>query len=196
MVVLQRLYALRGIRNPALRVLLMSDALILIAVAMVTPIYAVFVSNVGGDILDAGLTAAGLAFGSAAAALVAGKYADSLRDKKSLLILSHAVVGLGFLLFTTVNNVWYLAGIQVAIGLVRALADPAFDALYSTHLDRNQEAAEWGTWEALAYAAGGVGAIMGGIIVHFSSFDALFVVMAALCFISSLYVMRIPKRVL
>jgi DHA1 family tetracycline resistance protein-like MFS transporter len=162
MVVLQRLYALRGIRNPALRVLLMSDALILIAVAMVTPIYAVFVSNVGGDILDAGLTAAGL----------------------------------GFLLFTTVNNVWYLAGIQVAIGLVRALADPAFDALYSTHLDRNQEAAEWGTWEALAYAAGGVGAIMGGIIVHFSSFDALFVVMAALCFISSLYVMRIPKRVL
>jgi MFS family permease len=196
MIALQRYYALRGVKNPALRVLLISDALVLIAAAMITPIYAVFVSNVGGDILDAGLTAAGLAFGSAFAALVAGKYADGLREKKSMLVLSHAVVGVGFLLFTTVHNVWYLAGIQVIIGLVRALADPAFDALYSTHLDRNQEAAEWGTWEAMAYSAGGVGAILGGVIVHYASFRALFVAMAVLCFVSAAYVMRVPRRVL
>ncbi|HEV7453768.1 MAG TPA: MFS transporter [Candidatus Saccharimonadales bacterium] len=196
MVVLQRYYALRGIRNPALRVLLISDALVLISVAMITPIYAVFVARVGGDILDAGLTAAGLAFGSAFAALIAGKYADRLREKKSLLVLSHAVVGLSFLLFITVHSVWYLAAIQVVIGLVRAFADPAFDALYSSHLDKHQEASEWGTWEAMAYSAGGVGAILGGVIVHYGSFSALFVVMAVLCFASAAYVLRVPKRVL
>ena len=193
---MQRYYALRGVKNPALRVLLISDALVLISAAMITPIYAAFVDSVGGDILDAGLTAAGLAFGSAFAALVAGKYADGLREKKSLLVLSHAVVGAGFLLFITVHNVWYLAAIQVVIGLVRALADPAFDALYSKHLDRNEEAAEWGTWEAIAYAAGGVGAILGGLIVHFSSFKALFITMGVLCLLSALYINRIPRRVL
>ncbi|HSX16874.1 MAG TPA: MFS transporter [Patescibacteria group bacterium] len=196
MVLLQRYGAIRGLHNPALKVLLISDAMVLIAVAMLTPIYAAFVGGVGGDLLDAGLTASALAFGSAIAALFAGKYADGLRTKKSLLVFSHAVVGVGFLLFITVHSVWYLAAIQAAIGLVRALADPAFDALYSTHLDKSEEASEWGTWEAMAYSAGGVGAIVGGVIVHYGSFRTLFVAMAVLCFASSLYVMRVPKRVL
>jgi MFS family permease len=196
MLMLQRYSAARTLRNPALKALLISDALVLISVAMVTPIYAVYVSQVGGDLLDAGITAAALAFGSAITAFFAGKYTDSLRNKKFLLVLSHAVVGIGFLLFITINNIWYLAAVQALIGLVRALADPAFDALYSTHLDKKREATEWGHWEALAYAAGGIGAIMGGVIVHFYDFNTLFICMAVLCIASAIYIWRVPKTVL
>ena len=145
---LRRYQAFRFYKNPALKVLLVADALVLTAAAMLTPIYAVFVQEVGGDLLDAGITAAALAFGSALASLVAGKYADGLRNKRMLIIASYAVTGMGFLLFTVVDGVWFLAAVQVMIGLVRAFAEPAYDALYSVHLDKKKEAEEWGEWEA------------------------------------------------
>lgn len=191
---LKRYTSFRFYKNPALKALLITDGLVLTAQAMLVPIYAVFVQEVGGDILDAGITAAALALGSGVAALFSGRYADGLRDKKHLIVVCYAVTGLGFLLFTTINNVWYLAAVQAAIGLVRAFAEPAFDALYSVNLDKNREAEGWGAWEAMAYFVAAGGALAGAAIVSFASFDALFVVMASLCVISSTYLLKIPKR--
>lgn len=175
---------------------MIADALVLSAAAMLTPIYAVFVQEVGGDLLDAGVTAAALAFGSAAAALIAGKYADHLRDKRMLIVASYAVTGLGFLLFTMVSSVWYLAAVQVMIGLVRAFAEPAYDALYSMHLDKKKEAEEWGAWEAMAYFVGGAGALLGAAVVSYTNFDMLFVLMASLCAVSAIYMLSVPKKTL
>jgi MFS family permease len=193
---LKRYAAFHFYKNPALKALLIGDALVLTAAAMLTPIYAVFVQKVGGDLLDAGITAAALAFGSAAASLVAGRYADSLRNKKQLIVLGYVITGLGFLLFTTIHAVWYLAAVQLCIGLVRALAEPAFDALYSVHLDKNREAEEWGAWEGMSYFVAGVGALLGAAIVSYSSFTVLFLIMAGLCGVSALYMWRLPHRVL
>jgi MFS family permease len=192
----KRLAGLRYIRNRALRALLFADGLVLVATAMLTPIYAVFVERVGGDILDAGITAAALAFGAGVASLLAGKHTDTLKNKKMIIVYGYFAVGLGFLLYTQVDNVWQLAGVQVLIGLVRALFDPAFDALYSTHLDRAKEAEEWGAWEAMAYFSAGIGAILGAALVAAFSFGVLFVAMAVLCFASALYVLRLPKQIL
>ena len=193
---LRRYQAFRFYKNPALKVLLVADALVLTAAAMLTPIYAVFVQEVGGDLLDAGITAAALAFGSALASLVAGKYADGLRNKRMLIIASYAVTGMGFLLFTVVDGVWFLAAVQVMIGLVRAFAEPAYDALYSIHLDKKKEAEEWGEWEAMAYFVGGAGALMGAAIVSYTSFDMLFILMASLCAASAIYMFRVPNKTL
>lgn len=193
---LKRFAALRYIKNRALRALLISDGLVLIATAMLTPIYATFVEEVGGDILDAGITAAALAFGAGFASLLAGKYTDALKDKKVMIVYGYLAIGVFFLLYTQVTTVWHLALVQLLMGLVRALFDPAFDALFSTHLDKNKEAEEWGAWEGMAYFSAGIGAIIGAGIVALFNFDALFVVMGALCFASSLYVLRLPRRVL
>ncbi len=175
---------------------MVADALVLTAAAMLTPIYAVFVQEVGGDLLDAGVTAAALAFGSAAACLIAGRYADGLRNKRVLIVASYAVTGMGFLLFTVVNGVWFLAAVQVMIGLVRAFAEPAYDALYSMHLDKQKEAEEWGAWEAMAYFVGGAGALAGAAVVSYTNFDTLFIIMASLCAVSAIYMLRVPKRMI
>src|SRR5688572_30397889 len=182
--------------NRALKVLLIGDALVLTSIAMLTPIYAVFVSEVGGDLLDAGITAAALAFGSAIASFLSGRITDRTRNKRIFVIMGYAVTGLGFLLFTTVNSVLYLAAIQVVVGLVQAFAQPAYDALYSLHLSKGKEAEGWGTWEAVSYFAAGVGALAGAAIVSATSFSTLFMIMAVLCGISAIYVTRVPQRTL
>lgn len=193
---LRRYAAFRFYKNPALKVLLIADALVLTAAAMLTPIYAVFVQEVGGDLLDAGLTASALAFGSAIASLAAGRVADSLKNKKIFIIIGYAVTGAGFLLFTTIDSVWYLAAVQMMIGLARAFAEPAYDALYSTHLDKHKEAEDWGAWEAMSYAAAGLGALVGAAVVSATSFSTLFVIMAGLCAFSAVYIFRVPQRTL
>lgn len=180
-------------KNPALKTLLVADALLLTAEAMLVPIYAVFVVEVGGDILDAGITAAALAFGAGVASLVGGKYADGLRDKKQLIVACYALTALGFLLFTTVNSVWYLAAVQAGLGLVRAFAEPAFDALYSVNLDKNKEAQGWAAWESMTYFVTAVGSVVGAAIVSTFSFDTLFIIMAILAAVSAVYLFGVPK---
>ncbi len=190
---LKRFLAFGFYRNPALKALLITDALMLTAEAMLVPIYAVFVQQVGGDILDAGITAAALAFGAGVACLAAGKYADGLRDKKQLIAACYAITGLGFLAFTLVGNVWQLAAIQVVIGLVRAFSEPVFDAFYSANLDKSKEAEGWAGWEATAYFVTAGGSLIGAAVVAVTSFDTMFIFMAVLCFLSSLYLFRVPS---
>ena len=193
---MRRYTSFRFYKNPAIKALLIGDSLVLTSIAMLTPIYAVFVSEAGGDLLDVGITAAALAFGSALAALLAGRVADKTRNKRRFVIIGYVITGLGFLLFTTVHSIWYLAAIQVVVGLVQAFAQPAYDALYSMHLDKGQEAEGWGAWEAVAYFAAGVGALGGAAIVSATNFSTLFVMMAALCLVSAIYVSRIPQKTL
>ena len=191
---LKRFASFHFYKNRALRVLLIADGLVLMSAAMLAPIYAAFVAHVGGDLLDAGVTAAALAFGSGIASLFAGRMADKARNKKLFIIIGYAVTGTGFLLFTTTHSLWYLATIQVFIGLAQAFAQPAYDALYSVHLDKHKEAEGWGAWEATSYFTAGIGALVGGLVVSLASFSTLFVLMAGLCACSAIYMTRVPQK--
>lgn len=137
-----------------------------------------------------------LAFGAGIASLIAGRYTDSLKNKKQIIVYGYLVIGVGFLLYTSVANIWYLAIVQLLIGLVRPLYEPAFDALYSLHLDKDKAGEEWGAWEAMSYFTAAAGAALGGAIVALFNFGTLFVVMSALCMVSAFYVLRLPKKIL
>jgi MFS family permease len=163
---------------------------------MLAPIYALFVDKVGGDILAAGITAAALAFGSGVACLVAGRSIDRMKNKRYLLVGSGIVMAAGFLAYGYAGSVWQLAAIQVVMGVVQAVHATAYDALYTRHLDKNHEGEEWGAWEALYYFATAGGALAGGYLVSRYSFEVLFLDMAFLTFISALYLLTLPKRLL
>ncbi len=182
--------------NRSLRALLLSDALLLTAVAMLAPIYALYVAKVGGDILAAGITAAALAFGSGVASLATGRVIDRMRNKRILLVGSCTVMSACFLLYAVAGSVWYLAAIQVVMGIMQAMHATAFDALYTTHLDQDRVGEEWGAWEALNYFTAAGGALIGSLIVAKLGFETMFVIMAALTFASGIYILHLPKRAL
>lgn len=193
---LRRYVSLRYLKNKALRALLIGDAMSLVAAAMFTPIYAIYISEIGGDIFEAGITASALAFGAGIASIIGGRYTDRVKDKRLILVGGYAIVGVGFLLYTQVSSVAHLAIVQLLMGLVQPIYQTAFDALYSIHLDPHEEAQEWGAWEATAYFAAGIGAIAGSAFVAYFSFTGLFVLMSALSFASAIYVARLPRKLL
>lgn len=183
--------------NKALKILLAADSINLLAAAMLGPIYAVFVEEVGGDILIAGFSFAMFAFVMGSVILLVSKVEDRLlREKKLWLIAGYFVIAAGFSSYLFVQTVFHLFFVQVLLGLGRAILAPAFDGLYSKHLSKGRFASGWGFWEAAnQYSAAG-GAIIGATIVSLFGFQVLFIVMAFLSFLSGVVIFLSPRKIL
>ena len=88
--------------------------------------------------------------------------------------------------------------VQIIFGIGEAIGTPAFDGLYSRHLDKGKYVSEWGLWESLDYIVAGVAAVIGGFLAKIYGFKFLFIVMLILSFIGliiSLFLMREIKPV-
>lgn len=130
--------------NKALRVLLIADGIVSLAGAMLGPIYAFFVEEVGGDIFDAGITSAVYFLTAGITSLMAGKYADRIKENELIIVFGYAVMGIGFLLYLAVNSIWFLFVVMVVTGFATSIYAPAFDAIYSKHCSKNKAGLQWG----------------------------------------------------
>ena len=182
--------------NRALRILLSTNALILMAAAMLGPIYALFVEKVGGDLMDASIAGGIFALMAGLTSLISGKYSDQIKENELIVVIGCLIIGTGFSLYFWVDSVIFLFIVQAIIGLGEAIYSPAFDALYSKHLDGHKSGSQWGAWESMNYFTTAVGAIVGGSIVTYFGFQALFIIMALLSFISAIYIFFLKRKVL
>ncbi len=182
--------------NKALRVMLLTNGLVLIAVAMLGPIYALFVEEIGGSLLDASLTGGVFALAAGITTLIAGRYADNLKRPELIIVGGYILLGIGFFLYNFVTNIWWLFAVQALIGFAEASYSPAFDAVFSRHLTKKKEGREWGAWESMHYFTAAGGAAIGGLIAYSFGFQAVFILMALLCFASASYIWTLPRKTL
>ena len=87
-------------------------------------------------------------------------------------------------------------GVQILTGFAEAFYSPAFDALYSKHITKKKAGREWGAWESINYFSIAIGAAIGGLIASNFGFNAIFIIMSALCFISATYIFHLHRNVL
>lgn len=186
----------KGTGNTALRILLITNGLVVFSAAMLGPIYALFVRDIGGDILDTGLAASVFTATAGIVVFLSGKFSDRIRENELIVAVGYVIMGTGFLLYTQVDSVAQLLLVQVFIGLGEALYSPSFDALYSKHLDPKRSGAQWGTWESMNYFSVAFGALAGSTVASLFGFQTLFVVMACSAYVSALYIYFLPRRVL
>jgi len=182
--------------NRALRVLLATNALILVAAAMLGPIYALFVEEIGGDLLDASLTGGTFALAAGVATIISGRFSDRIERNELIVVVGYCLMGTGFLLYTAVDSIWFLLLVQSLIGFGEAIYAPAFDSLYTKHIAAHKVGRGWGAWEATNYFSAAAGALIGGLIATSFGFPALFIIMALLCFASATYIYLLPREVL
>ena len=182
--------------NKALRILLITNALVLVAGAMLGPIYALFVERIGGNLFDASIAGGIFAFAAGITTYLSGKYADKIKRDERIVAFGYMVMATGFFLYLFVDSIAFLFIVQAIIGFGEAIYSPAFDALYSMHITKQKAGREWGAWESMNYFTLGVGAVVGGFIVSNFGFNSIFIFMGLLCLVSSTYIFRLPKRVL
>lgn len=183
-------------KNLALRILLMTDGLVVFSAAMLGPIYALFVRDIGGDILDTGLAAGVFTATAGVVVFLSGRFSDRVKEPEMVVASGYAIMASGFLSYLLVDSVGMLLLVQVMIGFGQALCSPSFDALYSKHVDPGRSGTQWGAWESMNYFAAAFGALAGSAVASLFGFPVLFTLMGCLAFTSALYIFALPRRVL
>jgi sugar phosphate permease len=182
--------------NIALRILLVTDSLVVFSAAMLGPIYALFVRDIGGDILDTGLAAGVFTATAGIVVFLSGRFSDQIKENELVVASGYAIMGIGFFSYGIVHSVTELLFVQVLIGFGQALCSPSFDALYSKHVEPGKSGTQWGAWESMNYFAAAFGALAGSGVASLFGFPALFTTMGCLAFTSATYIYFLPRRVL
>ena len=182
--------------NRALRILLWTNALILMAGAMFGPIYAIFVEKIGGDLMDASFAWSAFALAAGITTFISGHFSDKMKENELLVVAGYVIMGIGFAGYMLVDSIIMLLIVEAVLGVGEAVYSPPFDAVYSKHLDGHRSGSHWGAWESMYYFVMTAGAIAGGYVANHFGFNMLFTIMALLCFSSALYIYKLPRRVL
>ena len=93
------------------------------------PFYAVYVEDIGGDILIAGEAFAIFSISSGILIYFISKWGDHVKHTEKLLVFSRALTALGFLGYVFVSDIRGLFIVQIILGAAVAIGIPAI-ALY------------------------------------------------------------------
>lgn len=183
-------------KDKAIPIIISTDSIVMLATTMLGPIYALFVDEIGGTLLDASLAGAIFALAAGITSIVSGKITDRIKEKEFIVIIGYLIIAAGFFLMTQVRTMSFLFTIQVLIGLGTALYMPAYDTLFAQHTNKKRAGRQWGAWESTYYFTAAIGATVGGLVVTQFGFQTMFVIMGILCVGSALYIYFLPRKVL
>ncbi|HUW21255.1 MAG TPA: MFS transporter [Candidatus Bathyarchaeia archaeon] len=182
--------------NKALKIMLVAGAFSKIAAMMFSPIYAIFIEDIGGGILEAGYAVALYAFATGILMYFFGKKEDLMKEPEIAMVIGYILTGLAYIGYIFVSSFVHLLSIQLILAVASAIGSPAYDGLYSNHLSKGKAASGWGSWEMMASFITGLGALMGGFLVTLNSFDLMFFVMGCFMFIAASVIYFQPRDLL
>ena len=154
------------------------------------PLFAVFTGKVGGSVLDISWAWAIYLLVTGFLEIYIGKISDKIGHAK-LMVWGYglnAVFTFGYLF---VHNTTGLFIVQAGLGVALALADPTWDALYAKYEDRSKPGRIWGLEHGTEEIITGVSIFIGGVIVSYFSFTALFIIMGTIQTIGTIYQAKI-----
>ncbi len=186
----------KDLMNGALKYLLFISGIFMFAFAMFSPIYAIFVEQVGGGIEVAANSWA--IFGAVAGLLtfLFSHYENEMHETELAIAWSQFVVGLGYVLLCFTDNVTVLYIDMIILGVGEALYWPAFHSVFAKHTDGKKSTSQWGIYDGLAYFVPAVGSVIGGWLVASYGFEIIFAIMAAMSFFCGIFIILLPRKAL
>jgi MFS family permease len=157
--------------------LLAADAWATLSLGMLGPIYAIFVEDIGGDILDASWAYFSFTFTSGVLIYAISRWEDHSKHKEKLVVAGYFLTAVGALGYSFVDDQMTLVLVQIILGVATAILSPAFDALYSHYVLKERETSNWGAWEGMGYVVTAAAALIGGYIASQYGFPVLFLTM-------------------
>lgn len=161
------------------KILLLIVFISFFAEGLLLPIYALFVKEIGGDVLIASSSWAFYSIILGLLIFVFGKLEDKFLNKSQMIFLGTLIGSIASFSFLLVSKPIHLFVVQAFLGIASAMVAPAWDALFSLNLTKGKEASEWSFEEGGGQIILGISAFIGGIIVSIYGFNALFILMGS-----------------
>jgi len=160
--------------HPVAKVLLLTAFLANFAEGLYTPVYAAYVEEVGGGLVDAGLSWSVNLIVFGLLALLLSRVQDRSRGKVWYLVAGYLLSALSSALFALASTPWMLYVVQFIRGLSWAMISPVWDSFFTLYVDKKRATVEWGYYEGGWSIAMGLGSAAGGILLAFAPFHVLF----------------------
>lgn len=166
--------------NKVIKVLIVSDVILITALGFATPIFAIFLtSNIkGGSIEVAGFAAAIYWIFQSALMIPFGKYLDrhpSEKDDLLFIVIGNILAGLATFGYIFSRLPWHIYLLEAIYGIGIGMNMPGYTAIFTRHINKGKEAFSWGVRGSLIGIGTGISGALGGIIAQKFGFNALFI---------------------
>ena len=179
--------------NRALRIFLSAESFVFFAGGLLGPLYAVFVQDIGGDVLTVGASWSVFMFLSGIGLLLSGKFIDRLRSEKPVIIASHLLQAFGYLGYLFVSTPAHLFAVQIVLGVSAATGYPSRESWFTKFIEKDKVAFQWASWEASYSIAVAAASLVGALVVSVYGFPVLFVSMFLLSLAGVVAMTFIPE---
>ncbi|MDO8560963.1 MAG: MFS transporter [bacterium] len=151
--------------NQVILIIIFAEFVFTIGSALIGPLVAIFVTkDIGAPVTVVGFSVAIYWVIKSVLQLPVARYLDKnhgeIDDYYSTLI-GLAISITAVYLYYFVQSAWHIYALQALIGIGDALVVPAFQAIFTRHLDKDQEASELALRSSFSY---GIGSALGGAL--------------------------------
>lgn len=183
-------YFLKDI-NPVIRLLIISDTVVVGAAGLLGPIFALFIEGFiqGGNEAVAGLAAGIYLFTKSVFQIPIAHFIDRVRGEKDdfwLMFICTILIALIPLLYLVIHTPAQLYLVQFTLGLFAAFTFPTYMAMFTRHIDKEKEGTEWGIYFTLIDLVSATLAAVGGYLAATQGFHVLIVAVVVVSLIGSL----------
>lgn len=177
-----------------LKLFIIANSFFILALGMFGPIYAIFVQEIGGDVLAAGFAWAIFMITSGIGIFFMGKIVDKAQREKPILMAGYGITSIGFLGYYFVSNIYHLFAVQILLGLGYVMISPSANSFYTKYLEKGKFASQWSMWESSYFIITGIAAVIGGFLVKIFSFKTLFLVMFSVSLVGLLITALLKEK--
>lgn len=180
--------------NKIIKLLLLSDILILTSFGLIDPIIAIFYKDnlIGGTILTAGLASSIFLLVKSVIQLPFAKYIDSNNIKRfKWLLIGTILISIVPFLYIFAENMYLIYIAQIIHGIGSGLAFPAWLSLWSTNLDKGKEGFEWSLHSTATGIGTAITAAIGATIAEFIGFKQTFIFVGVISLIGCIVLLGI-----
>jgi len=170
--------------NKALKTLFVVNGIFVFASGLLGPLYAIFVETIDRNVVSVSISWSVFLFASTIFVMFIRKYGDLVQEKEYLLMAGFLLRAVVWFAYPHIGSLSVLIAVQILLGLGEALGTPAYDAIFAEHLDKNRHIEEYADWKLISNLAGAAAVLMGGFVVQYVGFSALFTSMGVLAVIA------------
>jgi len=173
-------------QNNIIRILLISESFWSFGAGLFFPIFAVFSTQIGGDITDAGIAAAIFILATSVLEYPVGKLLDRYHEK-FFIVADYFLEAVVFIGYIFVQNIWQLFALQILLGIANAIGDPAWESLYGRSSPKKHSGSMWANSHLYIGIFNAIGILIGSYLVSMYGFSSVFVLGAVFSTIAGLF---------
>jgi MFS family permease len=184
--------------NKIIEYLTISDIVLLSGWGMVTPIIAVFFAeNIeGGSVALAGLASTVYFLTKSILQLPFARYIDKKKgewDDYIMMVAGTLTISLCAFLYIIASLPWHVMAIQVIYGIGGALSYPSWVAIFTRHIDKNEEGFEWSLYYTTTDLGAAAAAGIGGLMAASFGYNTVFLVVGIMSLAGTAFLAGLEK---